>query len=57
MRIVPFVGAVLDMGRRDRDSSCFLLGCLVNLVVILEFCSTFLGEIFSDGLSQPTSSA
>ena len=57
MRIVPFVGAVLDMGRRDRDSSCFLLGCLVNLVVILEFSSTFLGEIFSDGLSQPTSSA
>jgi hypothetical protein len=50
--VVATIGFVLDMGRVDGYTTSFLLRCLINLGVVREFCSTFVGEDPGDSCSQ-----
>lgn len=46
--IVAPIRFVLDVRRVDSDTTSFLLRSLINLGVVREFCSTFVGEDLGD---------
>lgn len=50
--IMPFVGRILNVGRRDGDTTFPFLGCLVDGTILEEVCKPFLRLSFGDGSCQ-----
>jgi len=52
MAIVAAVRFILDVRRVDGDTASFLFRRFIDLGIVREFCSTFVGEDLGDSCSQ-----